>query len=517
MALDARLSSELTPELRDIVAEIEALARKHGLDCFPVIFEMVNYQQMSEIAAYGGFPTRYPHWRFGMEYEQLSKSYEYGLSLIYEMVINNDPCYAYLLRSNSLVDQKTVIAHVYGHCDFFKNNYCFGHTDRKMLDTMANHGSRIRRYFEEVGHDEVEDFIDVCLSLENLIDMHSPHIRREPKMNRSESNDNNENQLPVEKRPVPKMTTNRNYMEGYINPPEYLKEQQENMRREAMKERRFPEEPNRDVLKFLLDHAPLSAWQRDVLSIVRKEAYYFAPQGQTKIMNEGWAVYWHSKIMTESMLTDAEVVDYCDHYAGVLATAPNRLNPYKIGLELMKHIEERWNKGRFGLEYMLCDDPEVRRKWDTKANKGMEKLFEVRKHYNDITFIDEFLDEDFVEHSKMFTWVRDKRTGQMFIQDREFSSIKKELLDSLTNFGQPMIEVVDGNFRNRGELLLQHRHSGKDLKMDFASETIKNLYKVWNRPVHLSTVVEDEEKLISFDGNQAIVEKVTAGPTPQAS
>ena len=181
MVLDVRLTSELTPELKEIVSEIESQARSLGLDFFPTIFEMVDYTQMSEIAAYGGFPTRYPHWRFGMEYEHLAKSYEYGLSLIYEMVINNNPCYAYLLRSNSLVDQKTVIAHVYGHCDFFKNNYCFAGTNRKMLDEMANHGSRIRRYIEEVGHDEVESFIDTCLSLENLIDQHGLYIKREQK------------------------------------------------------------------------------------------------------------------------------------------------------------------------------------------------------------------------------------------------------------------------------------------------------------------------------------------------
>lgn len=506
MAFDPRLSSEIPPELRDIVIEIEAHCKNLGLDFFPIIFEMVDYRQMSEIAAYGGFPTRYPHWRFGMEYEQLSKSYEYGLSLIYEMVINNNPCYAYLLKSNSLVDQKTVIAHVVGHCDFFKNNYSFAPTNRKMLDEMANHGSRIRRYIEEIGHDEVENFIDVCLSLENLIDMHLPHMNLRD--TRPPSTDE-QSDLPPEKRPVPKLTANRNYMENYINPASYLKEQQELMRKEAEKERRFPENPQRDVLQFLLDHAPLNNWQRDVLSIVREEAYYFVPQGQTKIMNEGWAVYWHSKLMTEYMLRDSEVIEYCDHYAGVVATSPTRLNPYKMGVELFRHIENRWNKGRFGLDYMLCDDPLVRKQWSRDTNKGREKIFEIRKFYNDVTFIDEFLDEDFIEEAKLFTWVRDKRTGQMLIQDRDFNSIKKELLDGLTNFGQPIIEVVDGNYQNRGALLLKHRHEGKDLKLDWAVETLKNLYKVWNRPVHLATQIEDEPRIVSFDGGEPVVDKYT--------
>ncbi|NBX18170.1 MAG: SpoVR family protein [Proteobacteria bacterium] len=503
--MDPRLTSELTPELKNIVREIESQCKNLGLDFFPVIFEMVDYQQMSEIAAYGGFPTRYPHWRFGMEYEHLSKSYEYGLSLIYEMVINNDPCYAYLLKSNSLVDQKTVIAHVYGHCDFFKNNYCFQHTNRKMLDEMANHGSRVRRYIEEVGQDEVESFIDTCLTLENLIDQHAPHIRREPKLSRDP-----DDLLPPEKRPVPKLPTQRSYMDGYINPESYLKEQQERIVREFEREKRFPETPRRDVLQFLIEHAPLSSWQRDVLSIVREEAYYFAPQGQTKIMNEGWAVYWHSKLMTEFVLNDSEVIDYCDHYAGVTATSGMRLNPYKVGVELMRHIENRWNKGKFGLDYMLCDDPAVRKAWNTNTNRGREKLFEVRKFHNDITFIDEFLDEDFCEEAKMFTWAADRRSGQAVIHDRDFPAIKKELLDALTNFGQPVIEVVDGNFQNRGELLLTHKHQGKDLKVDWAMETMSSLYKIWNRPVNLATVLEGEARLLVYDGGEPRIEKAPA-------
>src|SRR5207248_2767242 len=125
--------------------------------------------------AYGGFPVRYPHWRFGMEYERLAKGYTYGLSKIYEMVINNDPCYAYLLEGNSLVDQKMVMAHVFGHCDFFKNNYYFSKTNRRMIDGMANHSARIRKHIERQGLDKVESFIDVCLMLDNLIDPHAPY------------------------------------------------------------------------------------------------------------------------------------------------------------------------------------------------------------------------------------------------------------------------------------------------------------------------------------------------------
>jgi stage V sporulation protein R len=146
----------LPSELADIQRQIEKYAAGYGLDFYPTSFEVVDADDLNAIAAFGGFPTRYPHWRFGMEYEQLSKGYTYGLQKIYELVINNNPCYAYLMRSNGLTDQKLVMAHVYGHCDFFKNNAFFAHTSRKMMDEMANHGARVRRYCERFGEDEVE-------------------------------------------------------------------------------------------------------------------------------------------------------------------------------------------------------------------------------------------------------------------------------------------------------------------------------------------------------------------------
>ena len=170
--------TRLPADLRALKLEIEGYARQYGLDFYETIFEVLDAEDLNEVAAYGGFPTRYPHWSFGMAFEELKKGYDYGLSKIYEMVINNDPCYAYLMRSNHTVDQKLVMAHVYGHCDFFKNNAYFAHTNRKMMDEMANHGARLRRYAEKYGEDEVETFVDRCMSIDDLIDVHSTAIRR---------------------------------------------------------------------------------------------------------------------------------------------------------------------------------------------------------------------------------------------------------------------------------------------------------------------------------------------------
>src|SRR3954451_13721767 len=185
----------LPPYLVDIQREIEGYGRAYGLDFWNVEFEILDYKKMQEVAAFGGFPVRCPHWRFGMEFEHLSKSHIYGFSKIYEIVINNDPAYAYLLEGNSLVDQKMVIAHVLGHCDFFKNNYFFSKTNRRMIDGMANHATRIRRHMERLGVDKVESFIDACLSLENLIDPMSPFITRKAS-ERSEVEDGASQEIP---------------------------------------------------------------------------------------------------------------------------------------------------------------------------------------------------------------------------------------------------------------------------------------------------------------------------------
>src|SRR5690625_132279 len=170
----------LTPELRALQEEIECHARDYGLDFFEIVYQLLDWREINEVAALGGYPIRYPHWRFGMQYLQLSRSYTYGLSKIYEMIINNDPTYAYLLAANHLVDQKLVMAHVCGHGDFFKHNFAFAHTNRKMIDEVANHATRVRRALDNHGETEVENFLDICLSIDNLIDYNAPYIRRRP-------------------------------------------------------------------------------------------------------------------------------------------------------------------------------------------------------------------------------------------------------------------------------------------------------------------------------------------------
>jgi stage V sporulation protein R len=485
----------LPPDIERARHEIEAHARQYGLDFYDVVFELLDYDQLNEIAAYGGFPTRYPHWRFGMDYEELSKTYSWGLSKIYELVINNNPVYAYLMKSNAPVEQKLVMAHVFGHADFFKNNLWFSKTNRRMIDAMANHATRVRGHIDRHGVEVVEDFIDACLSLENLIDYHGPFIERLERKSRGEEPE-------AEARAVPRLPSGRSYMDRYINPPAYLEEQKARISEKEKQRRKVPVEPQRDVLQFLLDHAPLENWERDVLSIVREEAYYFAPQGMTKVANEGWAAYWHSTIMTQRALSDSEVIDFADQHSGALAMAPGRLNPYKVGIELFREIEERWNKGKFGKEYEECDSLEERRRWDRKLGLGRQKIFEVRKIYNDVMFIDAFVDQEFCDRLKLYNYGYDSRSGRYVIVDRDWKKVKQRLLFQLTNLGQPIVQVTDANYANRGELYLSHRFEGVPLDFEKARDTLMNLHRVWRRPVHLETVDDDRGRLLTYDGSE---------------
>jgi stage V sporulation protein R len=486
-------STDLPAELREHAARIRDCAREYGLDFPEVIFEVLPFDVMNQIAAYQGFPIRYPHWRWGMEYAKLSKRDAYGMGRIYEMVINTDPVYAYLQESNSVTDQKLVMAHVYGHADFFKNNFWFSRTNRRMLDEMANHATRVRRHMDRHGAERVERFIDTCLSLESLIDPHGQFIQRPGAEGSARAAPSDEPDT-FEPRRLPA----KGYMDPFINPAAELERQ-----RRAYEERRraqrgrFPEQPTRDVLGFLIHHAPVEDWQRDILSIVREEALYFAPQAMTKIMNEGWASYWHSKLMTRHFLEASEVVQYADQHSGVVHMPPGGFNPYKIGLELWKDIERRWDRGHHGPAWESLDTLGAREAYDDGSMAGREKIFQVRRVYNDVTFIEEFFTEEFCDRLRFYQSRRDPQNGGERIATRDFHRIKQTLLHHLTNRGEPFIAVADANYLNRGELYLTHQWTGLEIDAARAEQVLAAINTVWGRPVHLQMRLRDSLWLLT--------------------
>jgi len=206
--------------------------------------------------------------------------------------------------------------------------------------------------------------------------------------------------------------------------------------------------------------------------------------------------------MTEHVADASEIIDYADRNASVMATSKGQVNPYKLGVELYRNIEERWNKGRFGREWEDCDDGDAKRHWDLRLGLGKEKIFEVRKLYNDVTFIDEFLTPEFAAEQKLFSFSYSGRNERFEIETREFKKVKEKLLFQLTNSGSPVISVYDANFENRGELLLRHEHMGLDLRLDYAKETLAALVRIWRRPVAISTIIESKPMLLRYDGNE---------------
>ena len=204
-------------------------------------------------------------------------------------------------------------------------------------------------------------------------------------------------------------------------------------------------------------------------------------------------------------LTDAQraMIDYADRHSGATVMHKGRINPYKIGIELFRDIEWRWDTGRFGKEWQECDDLDERAHWNRPTGKGREKIFEVRRHHNDVTFLDEFLTPEFCARQKLFTFEHKPRANEWQIASREFKDVKQKLLFQLTNMGQPLIEVEDANFENRSELLLTHRFEGVDLDERYAHATLRNLYLMWKRPVHIATRKGERHVLLGFDGKQA--------------
>jgi stage V sporulation protein R len=439
----------LTPELKPIAYQIEAIAKDAGLDFFEVVFEGHDARDVNALAAYSGFPVRYASWRFGMEYERLEKGYSWGLSKIYELVINNDPTYAYLVKSNSLLEQKLVIAHVFGHADFFKHNVWFSPTERKMIDLMEAHAIRVRRYIEAVGQEEVERFLDLAMALDNLADpfLALRELRAgKPKRTGGNMADRARASFEAVSSGSIRRVPERQAYDGPSKPPTF------------------------DILGFLAEAADLEPWQRDIVRIVRAEAYYFMPQRMTKIMNEGWASFWHSRIMTRAVAGPDDIIDFADCHSGATMASPGQLNPYKMGIELFRHAE--------------------------RAGKD---LFHLRAVHNDTSFIDTVIDEEFAERHGLYVYGKNQRTGRVEVIDRDWSKVKNQLLTNLAWGGLPRIELVDADHEGRGELFLRHRHDGRDLQLDAAAKTLEQVLELWGRPVHLLTQEEGQGRLLSAD------------------
>lgn len=472
--------------------------RDYGLDFYPTIINCLRYDEISEIASYGGFPVRYPHWRFGMEYEQLSRGYEYGMHRISEMVVNNNPCHIYFLDSNTLVDNINVIIHALAHNDFFKNNVFFRATDTNMMNTFASNAACIRRYMARWGKHDVTQFIDHCLRVETLID---PAMAWHKKRIRKVTVQDERVQHPVER-----IKPTNQYMEDWVNRKEDLdKKKDEIERKEIAEQMGLFTKQDKDVFGYLRDHAPLRPWQQDVIARLHGEAMYFAPQMQTKMLNEGWAKYVDFNLMSRQCLAsgqkrhDAGIVEYARHHMLVLGGRWSQ-NPYKMGFELLMDIEDRWNKGKFGREYEECQDINEKKRWNKHLGLGKERVFEVRKQYNDLTAITEFFTPELCAKLDFWEVKRDKE-GEYKLTTQDFKIVKTKLIQRYSNGGLPDIRLHDPNHLGRNWLLLQHHPDGRPLHEGYCRQTLPSLWYFWKNPVVLaSRDLRDREYVFYCNG-----------------
>lgn len=273
---------QTSDELTKLIPVIIQKCKDFGLDFHPPIVHMLTYDEISEIAAYDGFPVRYPHWKWGMEYEGLQRGYMHGMHRIYEMVVNTSPLHIYCLASNTLLDNVTVVAHAIGHGDFFKNNYAFQATSQNMNNQLANNGNRVRKYRSRWGKEEVTKFLDHVLRIQTLIDPAKIYEQKKPR--EVSYMDHREYRHPD------RIPTNHDYMEPFVNPDKWIKRQQKAIEKEELaRQMDIFLQPTKDIMGFIRDHAPLKHWQQDIVSMLYEESLYFSPQRATKTCNEGHA------------------------------------------------------------------------------------------------------------------------------------------------------------------------------------------------------------------------------------
>ena len=452
-------------ELEKALEQIWEIALRFGLDPFPTKFEIVPATVMYEVGSYA-LPGRYSHWTFGKAYHRMKTMYDFGLSKIYEVVINTNPSYAFLLETNNLLQNKLVIAHVLGHTDFFKNNAYFSRTNRRMIDTVSSHTARMQEYEFKYGRKTVEEFLDSVLAIEEHVDPNF-FIRRESreKQEKLQKTEGRYDDLFSLEESAPGKETQEE-MEAAL-------QHDLNLILEMFDDPKPGNLGEKDLVYFIQKNSPvLKDWQRDIMAMIHEEMLYFVPQMQTKTINEGWASFWHSRIMRELDLPDDEHIEFAELHSGVVSPHKGQLNPYYVGYKILEDIEKRF---------------------------GREKLFEVRELENDVSLLRNYLTEGLCEELDLFVFELVEEE-EWTVTQKNWERVRDQLVANMTNFGFPYIIVADGDYNGNRELYLKHLYEGSELDERYARKALEHVYKLWGRPVHLETVIDDEKSVWHFDG-----------------
>jgi stage V sporulation protein R len=493
-------------ELEEALSRIWDIAREFHLDPFPTQFEVVPPRIMSEFGAYG-LPVRFSHWSYGRQYRQIKTMYDYGMSKIYELVINSNPSQAFLLENNPPIENKFVMAHVLGHTDFFKNNQLFAPTRKDEPETAVRNAERIRGYEESEGRLEVEAFLDAALAMETHVDPYT--------LFRPQRDDELKSwQAEFEKKRKPQKQEQAGEFDdvlGFMAVHAAVEVENDN----KVQKLQIPPAPDSDILGFIRNHAPyLKDWQRDVLDIIRSESIYFYPQRRTKIMNEGWAAYWHKRIMREmgerDLISGADFEIWSKDHSGVVSERKDSLNPYYLGMKMYEYLEDYYNGNLTDKEndWLRKEGVEVFPHFEGKLqdSPASERLRDVMCCNDDQSFIRNYFNKIVADRMGLFIYEdRGVFNGDIIrvVKETGWKEIRDKLAASMTNCGDPYIVVVDGDYNNANELYLRHEFEGQTLDPGYIYKTLPYNYKLWQRPVHLETVSSKSERVLySYDGTE---------------
>ncbi|QJD88467.1 SpoVR family protein [Cohnella herbarum] len=462
------MREEEQQELEEAITEITEIAERFGLDFYPMRYEICPSDIIYTFGAYG-MPTRFSHWSFGKTFNRMKMQYDLGLSKIYELVINSNPCYAFLLDGNSLVQNKLIVAHVLAHCDFFKNNARFSRSNRNMVESMSAAAERISQYEIEVGTVQVERFLDAVMAVQEHVD---PVIHKPYGLDKKHYLESQQRRDKFKDRSSPRPSSP--YADLWDLESFEDANRGKSPSEETVDPHKFPVNPEKDIVWFIQEFSPnLEDWQRDIMSILREEMLYFWPQIETKIMNEGWASYWHQKIMRELPLTSEETIEYAKLNSAVVQPSRHSLNPYYLGLKIFENIEKRF---------------------------GQEKIFEVRELDSDPSFLRNYLTKELTEELDLYIF--EKKGQEWKITDKMWETIRDQLVYSRVNGGFPYLEVTDGDYLRSGELYVTHRYEGTELDIKYVERTLPYLVQLWGKQVHLETVADDKKIVFTCDGKK---------------
>ena len=472
-------SFELIEQYHKVIRDT---AERFGLDTYPNQLEIIAAEQMMDAYASVGMPVNYRHWSYGKEFIATEKNYKRGhMGLAYEIVINSNPCISYLMEENTMAMQALVIAHAaYGHNSFFKGNYLFRMwTDAaSIIDYLVYAKNYVAECEERHGLDAVESFLDSCHALQN----HGVDRYRRP------SRKSLAQELAARK-------DREAYAQAQVNDMWRTLPKRAEKAEEAAGARRFPEEPQENLLYFIEKNAPLlEPWQREIVRIVRKVAQYFYPQRQTQVMNEGWATFWHHKLLNQmyddGYLTDGVMIEWLKSHTNVVYQPPvghkaySGINPYALGFAMYTDIKR------------ICEDPtDEDRQWfpEIAGTPWLPALDQAMRNYKDESFVGQFLSPKLMRELRLFAIVDDEKQDELEVSAIHDESGYKRVRESLArqyDLGsrEPNIQVWNVNLRGDRSLTLRHfQHNNRPLH-DTAQEVLKHVARLWGFGVQLESV-----------------------------